>query len=89
MREEIAKLFPEEMLYTDALPIANHIENLLQKNEKLEKSMKDIKQHIKDKVRKSLEYDWGIGGRSSDRLFTETVVELQLIESMIDKALGE
>ena len=62
----------------------------MQKNrEELEKSLREIKQHIKDKVRKSLEYDWGISGRSSDRLFTETVIELQIIESMIDKALGE
>lgn len=62
----------------------------MQKNrEELEKSLREIKQHIKDKVRKSLEYEWGITCNRSDRLFTETVIELQLIESMIDKALGE
>lgn len=53
------------------------------KKEALEK----IKQHIKDKVRKSFEYDWGISSCMSDRLFSETIVELQLIESMIDNIL--
>ena len=53
----------------------------------LSKAMLDIGQHIKDKVRKSLEVDWGISNKLSDRLFTETIVELQIIEQMINDAL--
>ena len=48
-----------------------------------------IKQYIKDKVRKSFEVDWGISDRRSDRLFSETIVELQIIESMIDDILDK
>lgn len=54
---------------------------------RLEDGLKTIKQHIKDKVRKSFEVDWGISDKLSDKLFTETVVELQLIEQMIDEIL--
>lgn len=64
-----------------------NIWELISENEKYTKTLCDIKQHIKDKVRKSLEYDWGISSNRSDRLFTETVVELQLIEHMIDECL--
>lgn len=52
-----------------------------------EDGLKTIKQHIKDKVRKSFEVDWGISDKRSDRLMTETVVELQIIEQMIDEIL--
>ena len=51
------------------------------------KALNDIGQHIKDKVRKSFEVDWGISDKLSDRLFTETIVELQIIEQMINDAL--
>ena len=53
------------------------------------KKLEDIEQHIKDKVRKSFEVDWGISDNRSDRLFTETIVELQIIERMIDDVLEE
>ena len=61
---------------------------LKEKNKKLEDSLKEIKQHIRNKIKKSFDYDYGIGGSSSDRLFTETIIELDLIENMIDEALG-
>ena len=54
---------------------------------RLEDGLKTIKQHIKDKIRKSFEVDWGISDKRSDRLFTETVIELDLIEHMIDEIL--
>ena len=53
----------------------------------LTKALADIEQHIKDKVRKSFEVDWGISDKRSDRLMTETVVELQIIEEMARNAL--
>lgn len=53
----------------------------------LAKALRDIEQHIKDKVRKSFEVDLGISDKLSDRLMTETVVELQIIEQMINDAL--
>lgn len=36
MSEEIRKLFPKDMKYIDALPIANYIEQLQQENNLLE-----------------------------------------------------
>jgi hypothetical protein len=60
---------------------------LLEEYYRLEDGLKTIKQHIKDKVRKSFEVDWGISDKLSDKLFTETVVELQIIEQMIDQCL--
>lgn len=53
----------------------------------MKEGLERIKQYIKDKVRKSFEVDWGISDKRSDRLFSETIVELQLIESMIDDIL--
>ena len=50
--------------------------------------LKKIKQHINEKITKSYEAEFEDGKRS-DRLFTETIVELQLIENMIDEALKE
>ena len=49
----------------------------------------EVKNYIHNKIQKSMEYDMGINDNRSDRLFTETVIELQIIESMIDKILGE
>lgn len=57
-------------------------------NKELE-TLKKIKLYIREKIHNSFRYDWGLGGKASDRLFTETVVELQLIEQMIDEVLGE
>ena len=54
---------------------------------RLEDGLKNIKQHIKTKIGNSALCDWGISDKLSDRLFTETVVELQLIEQMIDDIL--
>ena len=49
----------------------------------------EVKNYIHNKIQKSMEYDMGINDNRSDHLFTETVIELQIIESMIDKILGE
>lgn len=51
--------------------------------------LQEIKNYIHNKIQKSMEYDMGINDNRSDHLFTETVIELQIIESMIDKILGE
>lgn len=53
----------------------------------MREGLEKIKDYIDDKIRKSFEVDWGISDKRSDRLFTETVVELQLIEQMIDDIL--
>ena len=50
----------------------------------LENKENKILDYIKDKIMKSFKADYGLeGGKSSDRLFTETVIELQLIEKML------
>lgn len=59
-------------------------ENIVE-NKKYEDTLKSIKQYIKDRLRKSFEYEWGISDNRSDRLFTETIIELQLIDHMIDE----
>ena len=53
----------------------------------MKEDLEKIKQHIENKIRKSFEVDWGISDKRSDRLFTETIVELQIIEQMIDEIL--
>ena len=55
----------------------------------LRQGLDDIRMHIKNKVRKSFEVDWGISNIRSDRLMTETVVELQIIEELINAVLEE
>lgn len=48
-----------------------------------------VREHIKNKITKSFEYDYCLDtSNPSDRLFTETVIELQNILQIIDKALG-
>ena len=54
----------------------------LQTAEKLQRIDKVIN-YIDDKIDKSFKADMGISGRMSDRLMTETVIELQIIESML------
>ena len=39
MSEEIRKLFPKDMKYVDALPIANYIEQLQQENKQLKEEL--------------------------------------------------
>ena len=77
----------KEMGVVDASKAYKVLKKLLEENVGYEDGLKTIKQHIKDKVRKSFEVDWGISDKLSDRLMTETVVELQIIEQMIDDIL--
>lgn len=53
----------------------------------MREGLEKIKAYIDWKIKKSFEVDMGISDKLSDRLFTETVVELQLIEQMIDDIL--
>lgn len=78
----------EEELYTNGSELIPTL-RVKQWNDHKKQQLERIKQHIKDKVRKSFEVDWGISDKRSDRLFGETIVELQLIESMIDDILDK
>lgn len=52
-----------------------------------EERIEEARSYIKDKIQKSFKADWGLpGGNASDRLFTETVIEMQIIDSIL---LGE
>ncbi len=52
-----------------------------------EERIEAARTYIKDKIQKSFKADWGLpGGNTSDRLFTETVIEMQIIDSIL---LGE
>ena len=55
--------------------------------EELESVLNEVRKYVKDKIKNSFEVDCGISNFRSDRLMTETVVELQLIEEMVNKAL--
>lgn len=51
----------------------------------LKENVKRAKDYIKDKIQKSFKYDYGIDtSNPSDRLFTETVIELQIIDAILD-----
>lgn len=53
----------------------------------MKEGLEKIKDYIDWKIKKSFEVDWGISDKRSDRLFSETIAELQIIESMIDDIL--
>lgn len=50
--------------------------------EKLARTDKVIK-YIDDKIKKSFKADYGLSENRKDRLMTETIIELQIIESML------
>ncbi len=51
----------------------------------LEDRVSNAKKYINEKIRRSFKYDYGFDiDHPSDRLFTETVIEMQLIESLLD-----
>lgn len=51
----------------------------------LEDCVSNAKKYINEKIRRSFKYDYGFDmDHPSDRLFTETVIEMQLIESLLD-----
>ena len=50
-------------------------------------TLKRIKQYIEKKNLNAWRVDVGMSSDRSDRLMTETVVELQIIESMIDEVM--
>lgn len=58
---------------------------LKQKLSKKTKTLDEIKKSCVDKINKSFLYDNGLSGNYKDRLFTETVIELQLIVSKIEE----
>lgn len=87
MDERIRKLFPADMKYVDAQPILNYIEHLKNEERIYKDQLKRIKQHIERKTLKSFEVDMGMSNEMSNKLMTETVVELQVIESMIDEVM--
>lgn len=54
----------------------------LQTAEKLQRIDKVIK-YIEDRIERSFKADLGISNCLADRLLTDTVIELQIIESML------
>ena len=53
-----------------------------------EEVIKEARETIKTKLQKSFAYDYGLSGvdaPSKDRLFTETIIELQLIDKILSK----
>lgn len=53
-----------------------------------EEVIKEARETIKTKLQKSFAYDYGLSGvdaTGKDRLFTETVIELQLIDKILSK----
>lgn len=48
-----------------------------------EERIKDVLDYINDKITRSFKADYGLIDVRSDRLFTETVIELQIIADML------
>lgn len=48
-----------------------------------EERIKDVLDYINDKITRSFKADYGLSDVQSDRLFTETVIELQIIADML------
>lgn len=48
-----------------------------------EERIKDVLDYINDKITRSFKADYGLSDIRSDRLFTETVIELQIIADML------
>ena len=59
----------------------------MDENNIYKEQLKRIKKHIEKKTLSSWQADMGMSSDRSDRLMTETVVELQVIESMIDEVM--
>lgn len=47
----------------------------------------ELREYIDTKIQKSFDYDFGRSDKRSDRLMTETVIELQLILEKIDEII--
>lgn len=52
-----------------------------------ERDLLKLREYIDAKIQKSFDYDFGRSDKRSDRLMTETVIELQLILEKIDSIL--
>lgn len=64
-------------------------ETILQENQQLKSIIEKTIEHIKDKINKSFNYDYGFDTRNpSDRLFAETIIELELIQEMLEDPKG-
>lgn len=64
------------------------IDNLQSQLKAKEEVIKEARETIKTKLQKSFAYDYGLSGADAtgkDRLFTETVIELQLIDKILSK----
>lgn len=48
-----------------------------------EERIEDVLNYINDKITRSFKADYGLSDVRSDRLFTETVIELQIIADML------
>ena len=48
-----------------------------------EERIKDVLDYINDKITRSFKAAYGLSDVRSDRLFTETVIELQIIADML------
>ena len=64
-------------------PRSTRAYKLEKENRELKSKLKKVSEYTKDKIVKSWKYDYGISNNSEDRLFTETVIELQIINDMV------
>ena len=60
---------------------------VLGENHEVIESIEELKCYINDKIKRSFDVDFGKSNALSDRLFTETIVELQLILEKLDEIL--
>ena len=92
---ETTNIYEEDGRYNLAYDVKNYLPKLLEENKSLqsqlkekEEVIKEARETIKTKLQKSFAYDYGLSevdATSKDRLFTETVIELQLIDEILSK----
>ena len=73
--------------YVDVRTVNRYINQLEIEKALYKETLEKVRRHIKCKVLKSFKYDMGISEDREARLMTETIIELQIIEDMIDKAV--
>jgi gas vesicle protein len=74
--------------HNEVYELNNYIENLQSQLKEIKEAIKEVRETIQTKLEKSFAYDYGLSGvdaTSKDRLFTETVIELQLIDKLLSR----
>lgn len=79
----------DEADYVDVRTVVKYINQLEMEKALYKEALEKVRRHIKNKTLKSFKYDIGISDDCEGRLMTETVIELQVIEDMINRMVDK